>query len=212
MRSTFWLTIPATVGVAFSATTANSASVCPPGLPAGIYCGAPDAAAAPAGAYNIDPDHTAVIAKVPHLGYSLSVFRFGKVSGALDWDPVAPERSKLSVSVDTASIATPVPGFPAELSGPGYLKSAAFPQAPFVSTAFHRTGPTHGTVDGRFTLMGVTRPLSFDVTLVGAGKGFGAPRIGVEAKATIDPKAFGMSSFFIAPIDLTVDSEFQRAK
>jgi polyisoprenoid-binding protein YceI len=180
-------------------------------LPPGVYCGAPDPAGAPGGTYNIDPNHAAIVAKVSHIGYSYSVFRFGKVTGSLVWDPANMGNSRLTAAVDTASIATPVPGFPAELSGPQYLKSAAFPQASFVSTGFHRLDATHGKVDGQFTFLGVTRPMTFDVTLIGAGKGFGAPRMGVEAVATLDPKAYGMSPFFVAPIELIIDAEFAKA-
>lgn len=185
-------------------------ATCPTGLPPGVSCGGDDLSLATAGTYAIDPNHAAVIAKVSHIGYSYSVFRFDKVAGTLSWDPAAPEASKLSVSVDTGSIATNVPGFAAELSGDKFLKSAAFPKATFVSTAFRRKDATHGTVTGDFTLMGVTAPLTFDVTMVGAGKGFGQPRLGVEATASIDPKKFGMPPFFVDPIQLVIDVEFQR--
>jgi hypothetical protein len=35
--------------------------------------------------------------------------------------------------------------------------------------------------------------------------------MGVEASSTIDPQAFGMSPFFVAPIELVIDAEFQKA-
>ena len=180
-------------------------------LPPGVFAGKPDYKLAPAGAYALDSAHTAVIAKVSHIGYSLSIFRFGKVDGSLTWDPAQPAKSSLSASVETASIATPVPGFAAQLSGDGFLKSTAFPKASFVSTAFHQTDASHGRVEGRFTLLGKTRPLTFDVELVGAGKGFmGHPRIGMEAKAEIDPRDYGMPSVFSDPIRLEIDAEFAR--
>jgi polyisoprenoid-binding protein YceI len=181
------------------------------GLPPGVYVGERDYHQAPAGAYALDPSHAAVVARVSHIGYSYSVFRFDKVAGALTWDPAAPDRSALSITVETGSIATNVPGFAGELSGPGYLKAAAFPQATFVSTAFHQTDANHGKVDGQFSLMGKTVPLTFDVTLVGAGKGFmGHPRIGVHGEAAIDPKDFGMPPMFAAPVELVIDTEFAR--
>jgi polyisoprenoid-binding protein YceI len=186
-------------------------AACPTGLPPGVTCGAPDAKLAPAGTYKVDPNHAAVVARVSHIGYSLSVFRFGKVSSALAWDPAAPGASKLSATVDTASIETPVPGFPEELAGDKYLKSKAFPQATFVSTSFKQIDATHGRVAGDFTLLGVTHPMTFEVELIGAGKGFGAPRMGVEARGKIDPKAFAMSPFFVDPIELVIDAEFVRA-
>jgi polyisoprenoid-binding protein YceI len=183
----------------------------PTGLPPGVFPGEQDFRQAPAGAYALDPNHAAVIARVSHIGYSYSVFRFDKVQGALTWDPAAPAKSTLSVTVQTGSIATNVPGFSGEVSGASFLNVAAFPQASFVSTGFRQIDATHGKVEGKFTLMGKTVPLTFDATLVGAGKGFmGHPRMGVHAEATIEPKDFGLPPMFAAPIALVIDTEFAR--
>jgi polyisoprenoid-binding protein YceI len=181
-------------------------------LPPGVYAGQPDYRLAPAGAYAVDPAHTAVIAKVPHIGYSLSVFRFDKVAGKMTWDPGRSERSSLSVTVETASISTPVPGFATELSGAKYLNASAFPKATFVSSRFRRIDATHGRVDGQFSLMGHTHPLTFEVELIGAGKAFmGHPRIGAEATAVIRPQDYGLPPVFIDPIHLVIDAEFAKS-
>lgn len=59
--------------------------------------------------------------------------------------------------------------------------------------------------------MGRTRPITFDVSLVGAGKGFGGkPRMGVTAVATIDPQAFGLMPLFTDPIQIVIDTEFEQ--
>jgi polyisoprenoid-binding protein YceI len=184
-------------------------------LPPGVYRGGQVLADARAGTYTIDPDHTAVLARVQHIGYSWLVFRFDKASGTLGWDPAAPEKSTLSVTVQTSSIATPVKDFAAQLAGDDYLKAAKFPEATFVSTAFHRpsasTGATHGKVDGRFTLMGTTKPVTFDVELVGAGKGWAdKPRLGVHAVARIVPQDYGFPALFGNTIEIVVDTEFER--
>jgi polyisoprenoid-binding protein YceI len=188
-------------------------AACPPGLPPGIACGAPDLKLAPAGAYDVDPSHAGVIARVSHIGYSYSVFRFDAVKGHLVWDPANPGKSSLSADVQTGSIATNVPNFPAELSGPGFLNAKDFPDATFVSTAFHQTSPTRGKVDGTFTLHGKSAPLTLDVTLIGAGPGFaGAPRMGVHAEGWINPQEYGLPAMFAVPIQLTIDVEFVKAK
>jgi len=190
-----------------SIALAHAAPMAPPK----IVFGAADPALAPAGNYALDPNHTAVVARVSHIGYSFSIFRFGKTAGSLTWDPKAPANSKLSATVETASIETPVPGFPAELSGAQYLNSAAFPQATFAATAFHPTDATHGKVDGTFTLMGKTRSLTFDVTLVGAGPGFGNhPRMGIHAETTINPQDYGLPAMFGNAIALVIDGEFVK--
>ncbi len=182
-----------------------------PAAPPQIVFGAKDLTLAPAGRYAVDPAHTAVIARVSHIGYSFSIFRFGTVAGTLSWDPKAPTHSKLSATVDTKSIETPVPGFADELAGAKYLNSAAYPQATFVSTAFRQKDATHGEVDGNFTLMGKTHPVTFAATLVGAGAGFfGHPRMGIHAETTINPQDYGFAPMFGTAIELVIDSEFQK--
>ncbi len=183
--------------------------------PATIPHGTADPGKAGAGTYTLDPNHAGVVARVSHLGFSVSIFRFDKVDGTLEWDPAAVAKSKLTATVETGSIATNVPGFAAQLSGHDYLDAAAFPQATFVSTAFHQSDATHGKVDGKFTLKGKTVPLTFDVTLVGAGPGFaGAPVmghvIGIHAETWVDPKLFDIGPFFQDPIELVIDTEFDH--
>jgi polyisoprenoid-binding protein YceI len=181
-------------------------------LPPGVFMGGKSLADARAGEYALDPLHTGVIARVSHLRYSYSIFRFDRAAGTLTWDPAAPEKSKLSVSVDTASITSNVKGFAEELAGDKFLKSGPFPKATFVSTAFRPSDASRGKVDGQFTLMGKTQPLTFDVELVGAGKGFGdRPRLGVAARAWIKPTDYGFPAIFADPIEIVVDTEFERA-
>ena len=204
--STAALVVCIVLGIAVAGAAAQSE------LPPGVYAGGPNLAEARAGAYTIDPDHMAVLARVQHIGYSWSVFRFDKAGGKLTWDPAAPEKSTLSVAVQTGSISTPVKDFAAHLAGDDFLNSAKFPEATFVSTAFHRTDATHGKVDGRFTLMGTTKPVTFDVELIGAGKGWeDRPRLGVHAVARIVPQDYGFPALFGNTIEIVVDTEFERA-
>ena len=181
-------------------------------LPPGVFMGGKELADARAGTYTIDPDHNAVFARVQHIGYSWSVFRFDTASGTLGWDPAAPEKSTLSVAVRVESITSNVKGFALDLAGEQYLKAAKFPEATFVSSAFRRGDAMHGKVDGQLTLMGITKPVTFDVELVGAGKGWAdMPRLGVHAVAAITPTDFGLPALFGKTIEIVVDTEFERA-
>jgi len=197
--------------VALAQTPPAAPPAAPVALPPGVFAAERDVALATAGTYALDESHTAVIARVSHLGYSHSVFRFDRAKGTLTWDPAAIEKSKIEASVETASITTNVKGFAEELIGDKFLNSKAFPQATFVSTAFKPTDKMRGKVEGQFTLMGKTKPVTFDVSLVGAGKGFGGkPRIGVTAVATINPQDYGLSPFFTDPIQIVIDTEFEK--
>ena len=179
-----------------------------------------DPKAASSGTYNLDPRHTGVVARVPHAGgFSHSVFRFDKASGSLAWDSAAPANSKLTFVVDPKSITSNVAGFSDELSGDKFLNAGKFPEAKFVSTSAKITGAGKGTVTGDFTLMGVTKPVTFEVELVGAGleaAGGGKPvdTVGFSAKGKIKRSDFGFTAL-VGPIgdevDLTIDTEFHKA-
>jgi polyisoprenoid-binding protein YceI len=187
---------------------AFAAEEAPP--PGPIPHGQKDVTLALAGTYKLDPAHSAVIARVSHVGFSRSVFRFDRVSGELNWNPKEIDKSKLTASVDTASIDTPVANFAVQLAGPKYLNAVQFPNATFVSTAFHPTDKTHGKVEGIFTLMGKSEPVTFDVSLVGAGPFFGHYVIGIHAETAIKPQDFGLPQVFDEPIELVIDTEFNR--
>jgi polyisoprenoid-binding protein YceI len=176
----------------------------------GMPSAAHDYKAAAAGKYVIDAKHTGLVARVPHVGFSYSIFRFQAVAGTLAWDPANAGADHLDVTVDPKSIVTaPVDGFSDEIDSK-FLDVAKFPSATFVSTAFHPSSPTHGTVDGDLTLMGVTKHVTFDVDLVGTGNFHGAV-IGVTARTELDPKTYGLPGFITGPIELVIDTEFHGA-
>ncbi|WP_395646878.1 YceI family protein [Terricaulis sp.] len=172
---------------------------------------AADASAAPAGTYRIDQNHTAVIARVPHGGFSYEIFRFGAVAGELAWDPANAGANRLNVTVQVASIATPVDGFAAELQEPRFLNAAQFPTATFVSTAFRRTDANHGQIDGTLTIKGVAKPVTFDVELIGAGQNQrGAAIIGYRATTNINLADYSLPGFIQGTAQIVIDGEFQR--
>jgi polyisoprenoid-binding protein YceI len=197
------------------ALSAAFAADTPP--PMKIPHGQKDISLADSGTYTLDTNHVAILARVSHLSFSVSVFRFGAAKGTLDWDAKNPVKSKLSATVETASIETNVPGFAEELQGAQYLNAKAFPQATFVSTAFRQTDAQHGDVDGNFTLKGVTKPVTFKVTLIGAGPGFaGGPVIGhvigIHAETSINGADYGVPQMLNdQPIVLQIDTEFDKA-
>lgn len=198
------------LALAFAPAVGLSQSA-PSGLPPGVYAAEQDYKLALAGTYALDPDHAAVIARVSHLGYSYSIFRFDRLSATLKWDPANPNGSALSAKVETASITSNVKGFGEQLAGDDFLKARTFPEATFVSTAFRQTGPRAGKVDGTLGLLGKTKPVTFDVELVGAGKGLtGQPRIGATVRTSINPVDFGLPPLLGPAIEIVIDAEFTR--
>jgi len=170
-----------------------------------------DIAQAAAGTYTLDINHTAVVARVPHAGFSYEIFRFTPTAGELIWDPASPASNRVNVTVSTASIQTPVEGFAEELQEQRFLNAQQFPTATFVSTAFRQTDATHGQVEGDLTLKGVTKRVTFDVELIGAGRGMrGGHVIGFHATTTINNADYSFPGFISGQTQIVIDAEFQK--
>ncbi len=164
---------------------------------------------AAAGAYTLDINHTAVVARVPHQTFSYEIFRFTPTSGELTWDPANASANRLTVTLNTATIQTPVEGFAAELQGRQFLNSAQFPTATFVSTAFRQIDATHAEVDGTLTLKGVAKPITFNVELIGAGRNpRGRSVVGVHARAWINNEDYDFPNYIRGRTEIVVDAEF----
>ncbi|MGD0143138.1 MAG: YceI family protein [Rhizomicrobium sp.] len=175
------------------------------------------ASTAPKGPYALDPLHTQIMFAIKHIGLSTFYGRLGPVSGTVNFDQAAPERSALNVQIDTRSIDTHVPEL--DSSVPNSLFQAdKFPTASFISTAIARTGADIGTVTGNLTIAGVTKPVTLTVTFNG-GHGTGEPlqpyRIGFDATATIKRSDFGLThviwdGFVSDEVQLLIEAEAER--
>jgi polyisoprenoid-binding protein YceI len=176
----------------------------------------------PSGHYVLDPKHSSVIARVLHLGISVYAVRFDAVSATLDYDSAHPEAAKVQASVDPASLdAIPIPGNdPSKQFARDFLKVDQFPKASFVSTRLQQGQAGRGTMTGDLTLMGVTKPVTFDVTFVGTGHEplpvpFGVHAAGFSAVTKISRADFGSTylgndNLVGDDVTLEINAEFDK--
>src|SRR5580698_1312395 len=90
--------------------------------------------------------------------------------------------------------------------------------ASVVATQMQKTGDGQGTMTGNLTLMGVTKPVTFNVTLIGAGHEvlpipFGRRAAGFEATTTIKRSDFGstyLNNLVGDEVTLQIDAEFEK--
>jgi polyisoprenoid-binding protein YceI len=173
-------------------------------------------AAIPPGHYELDKRHASLTASVKHQGVSLYVLRFDKLDASFDYDPAHPEATHLTASVDPASL--DVNGDWSKEFAEKFLQASKFPTASFTSTSVQAPGGPHGTISGDLTLMGVTRPITFTVTLIGSAKEpfpplVGPRAVGIEAVATIKRSDFGstyVQSMVGDEVTLTIEGEFDH--
>jgi len=177
----------------------------------------PDIKDIPSGAYQLDPNHASIVFKINHLGFSRYTARFDKMEATLNLNNTAPEQSALNVTIYPNSIDANNTKLEEELRGDKWFDVIKFPRASFQSTKIERTGPATGKVTGDFTLMGVTRSLTLDVTLVGAGTHpmIKKPVLGFSATGTFRRSDYGLNN--LVPmvgddVTLEIEAEFDKAE
>jgi len=173
----------------------------------------------PTGAYSLDPRHSQILFAIPHLGITDYYGRFDKLSGNLNFNSGAPQKSSVSIAIDMTTIDLPSHELMGELMGAGVFNTVAFPTATFKSTSIARTGQTTGTITGELTLHGVTKPVTLKATFGGltVDPFSGADDIGFHATTTVKRTDFGITGMVWEglvgnDVKLTIEAMFQRSK
>lgn len=143
--------------------------------------------------YKIDPVHSSVGFSLRHLVSKFSA-TFTKVDGAVTFDEAAPEKSSVEATVAIGSVNTANEKREGHLKSPDFFDEAKFPAATFKSTSWKKTGESTFEVAGDLTIRGTTKPVVFQVALLGTGPGMGGATVsGWEATTKINRNDFGVS-------------------
>lgn len=167
------------------------------------------------GNYTLDPDHTFVLFRVDHLNLSQVIGRFNEVEANLEFDPNDLAAMRLDGRIATASIDINNPSFESDLRGSGWLASDTYPNATFITEAVTVGEDDSLTIDGQFTLRGITQPLSLDAKFNGGADNIltGKYTLGFTAFGSVSRKAYGVDSFAALvgdTIEIEIQAEFQQ--
>jgi polyisoprenoid-binding protein YceI len=166
--------------------------------------------------YALDPTHTFVVFKITDLGYAHVVGWFTAVAGELRFDPADVTKSALNVTIKTASLDTHFAQRNKDLMSPDFLNVAEFPEMTFKSTSVAKTGDKTGKVTGELTLLGVTKPVTMDVTFTKVAPNpfhNNTPTAGFEAHTVIKRSDFGMKAEIPNigdEVDISIDSQASK--
>jgi len=176
-----------------------------------------EALGVPSGNYTMDKEHGYVTFSYSHFGLSNPQLRFRDIDAVLVLDADKPENSTLSVKIDATSIDSGVDVFDEHLNSSDWFDTAKHGEISFNSTDFTRSSATAGAMSGDLTIMGITKPLTLDVTLLSAKPHpfKKMPAIGIEARGTLKRSDFGLGKY--APgvtdkVDLLITAEFHKDK
>ena len=174
------------------------------------------AAAAQAGTWQIDPNHTAAQFSVRHLGVSTVRGAFTKVSGSAQYDPADPSKDALEVTIDANSVDTRVEMRDNDLRSARFLDVQKYPNITFRSKQAKEAGSGKLQITGDLTIHGVTKQVVLDVDgptppiKDPMGKG---QRIGASATTKINRQDFGVSALpgvVGDEVTITIDTELTQ--
>jgi len=170
-------------------------------------------AAAQAGTWQIDPNHTAAQFSVRHLGVSTVRGAFTKVSGSAKYDPADASKDSIEVTIEANSVDTRVEMRDNDLRSPRFFDVQKFPTITFHSKAAKAAGPGKLQITGDLTIHGVTKEVVLAVDgptapikdPMGSGQ-----RMGASATTKVNRQDFGVSTMPGAigdEITITIDVE-----
>ena len=145
--------------------------------------------------YAIDKEgqHAFINFKISHLGYSWLYGTFKDFDGSFSFDAKAPEASKVSVKINTASIDSNHAERDKHLRSGDFLNVDKHPTATFESTSVKSTGEGTADITGNLTLNGVTKPVVIAAKFIGEGSDpWGGYRAGFEGSTKLKLKDFAI--------------------
>ena len=144
--------------------------------------------------WKIDSSHTSATFSVRHMMVTNVRGEFQKVSGTVQFDAAAPEKSAIDVVIEVASVST------RDAQRDTHLKSADFfdvenhPLMTFKSKSIKAKGAGHYALTGDLTIRGATHEVTLDVEGPSPEHKdpWGMTRIGASASTKIKRSDFGL--------------------
>jgi len=160
-------------------------------------CGIPLTAFAAAESYTVDPNHTFPNFTINHLGFSTMHGRFGKTSGKIVIDKEK-KTGSVDVVIDAASVDTGFQKRDDHLRSPDFLNAVEYPDITYKSTKVILHDGGGATVEGNLTILGVSKPVTLNVTSINCGINPMDPTktkyvCGFDATAKIKRSDFGIN-------------------
>ena len=148
--------------------------------------------------YHLDPAHLSIAFAVHHIGFADVIGLFTQASGRFVYDEAANDLLELEATITADSVFTAHSARDNHLRGRDFLQVAEHPEIRFVMTEAEAETATTGRVHGELTILGVTRPVTLDVTLNRTGAYPFPPSnpnyvVGVSATTTVRRSEFGMT-------------------
>lgn len=147
--------------------------------------------------YALDKSHTNIMWFASHMGFSNSMGQFMDYDGRIILDHDNPDQSSVTITLKTASIMTGQEKFDTHLMSADFFNVEKYPTATYTSTKVTLLADNRATVDGTFTLLGVTKPLTLKIRFNKRAMDFqtNVMRSGFSVSTTIKRSLWGMKHY-----------------
>jgi polyisoprenoid-binding protein YceI len=144
--------------------------------------------------WKIDPTHSDIEFKVRHLMISNVTGTFNNFDATMESEQEDFSDAKIRFEAQIASISTRNEQRDEHLKSPDFFDAAQFPTLSFESTDVQKKGDDTFLLKGDLSLHGVTKPITFDVSLNGGTVDpYGQTKTGFELSGKINRKDFGLN-------------------
>jgi polyisoprenoid-binding protein YceI len=141
--------------------------------------------------WEIDSTHSRVSFAIRVMSVTTTRGSFNRLRGQLHIDEQNPANSWVEAEIDAASINTHNLLRDTHLRSNAFFAVKKYPLIAFKSTRVEHFGGSAYKVTGNLTLLGTTKPITFDVEYSGQSAGLNA-RASFTARATISRHDFGL--------------------
>jgi polyisoprenoid-binding protein YceI len=148
--------------------------------------------------YTLEPDYTQGVFRWNHLGFSSPAAQFAQGHGTLEFDPSAPTRASVQVTIPLSTLSTGVPGLDDDFRSSDFFEIARYPTATFTSTRVEKgAGAQQLKVTGTLNLHGVVKSVTLEVMVVKVGTNprTNVPTVGFDAMTTLKRSDFGLGRY-----------------
>lgn len=176
----------------------------------GLTLGAPACSAA---SFAFEQKHTQVRFACS-IGLGTQRGRFTRVDGRVDYDPAAPDKTKVTARVATASLTTGDAMMDDTLKSSDFFNVRSYPRMIFVSRSVRAAGGKTAVMRGDMTVNGITRPVRFSVSISPRASRHPGDALEFVAHTRIKRSAFNMTAFqsmAADDVDIEIDAVLRKA-
>lgn len=175
--------------------------------------------AAPAGRYRLDPSHAFLSFRLTHLGgLSTPILRFSHIQSEFEWDPAHPEATVVEARIWPTSFDSGSKDFDMRMNDRDVLRgndmsdgigSSPYRFMTFKSNSIKFTSGNKGIMTGELTMVGVTKPVTLNVTYNGFVQYNLWPKMGFSATGKLNRSDWGITAKPTAGDEIAFEIEFE---